>query len=556
MRRFGLTLAVVMATAPLGCRHDHGHDDEHGHAHEDEHGDDEHGDDEHGHAHGDDEHGDDEHGDGHDDGHGHGHEGASEVVTRWGEATQLFVEFPALVVGEDSRFAAHLTRLSDHFAIDRGRVVVELTGGGQPVERFTVDGPSPPGIFRPVVRPAHPGRRVVTLRLDSPAASAIHAVGTFTVFPTRAAADEAADEDDEPDDAISYLLEQQWKVPFKVAPIEARPMRPSIAAFARLTPPSDADAIIRAPADGRLRAAGPRFVSVGDAVASGAPLFELSVAPPGGADPAALDLAVEQAGIQLAAARRDVDRLAPLVEQGAVPRRRLDEARAAVAAAAAEQRSARRRKLSLGQSQRVEGESDALTLPSPIAGAITELHVTPGAWVIEGQPLARVVDRDRLWLDVGVPESEVATLRRVSGAWFSVPNGRGVFELPAEALVSVGAMVDAQSRTLPVRLRVDNGRGELFAGMSVQAHLIVDAPRVNVAVPKSAVVHDNGQDVVFVQLGGETFARRVVRLGLRDGEMIEVQDGVLAGEWVVAEGAWSVKLAASSTAAIGHGHAH
>ena len=103
---------------------------------------------------------------------------------------------------------------------------------------------------------------------------------------------------------------------------------------------------------------------------------------------------------------------------------------------------------------------------------------------------------------------------------------------------------------------IDNGRGELFAGMSVQAHLIVDAPRVNVAVPKSAVVHDNGQDVVFVQLGGETFARRVVRLGLRDGEMIEVQDGVLAGEWVVAEGAWSVKLAASSTAAIGHGHAH
>lgn len=333
-------------------------------------------------------------------------------------------------------------------------------------------------------------------------------------------------------------------------------MRPSITAFARLTPPSDADAIIRAPADGRLRAAGARFVAVGDAVASGAALFELSVAPPGGADPAALDLALEQAGIALAAARRDVERLAPLVEQGAVPRKRLDEARAAVAAAEAEQRSARRRKQSLGQSQRVEGQSDALTLPSPIAGAIAELHVAPGAWVTEGQPLARVIDRDRLWLDVGVPESELTTLQRVSGAWFTLPNARGVFELPAEALVSVGAMVDAQSRTLPVRLRVDNVRGELFAGMSVQAHLIVEAPRVTVAVPTGAVVHDEGQDVVFVQLGGERFIRRLVRLGIRDGERVEVLDGVAPGEWVVAEGAWSVKLAASSTAAIGHGHAH
>jgi hypothetical protein len=89
------------------------------------------------------EHGPGEHGEGE---HGHDeHEGASEAVTRWGTTTQLFVEFPALVVGEPSAFAAHLTRLQDHAAIDRGSLVVELHGGGHPAERFVVDEPTVPG---------------------------------------------------------------------------------------------------------------------------------------------------------------------------------------------------------------------------------------------------------------------------------------------------------------------------------------------------------------------------------------------------------------------------
>lgn len=544
-----LGVAAALAALIAGCDHDHGHDD-HGHGQE-AHG--------HGHGHGEEAHGDghghEAHGEGH--GHGHGdHDGAAEVVTQWGEVTQLFVEFPALVVGEESPFAAHLTRLKDHFAIDRGTVTVELTGGGPPAERFAVDRPSQAGIFRPVVKPAHPGPRAVTLRLESPAGSETFDMGSFTVFETRAKADAAAKDEHAPADAIGYLLEQQWKVPFRVERVKARPIRPSISAFARLTLPSDADSAISAPADGRLRAAGARFPVVGDRVEAGRPLFALSVAPPGGADPAALDLAVEQAGIRVAAARRDVARLQPLVEQGAVPRKRLDDARAALAAAEAERKSARRRKRSLGQSQRVEGESDALTLPSPLAGDLVELHVAPGAWVTEGQPLARVVDRDRLWLDVGVPEADASALARVSGAWFTLPDAVGVFELPRENLVSVGAVVDPQTRTLPVRFRIDNLRRRLFAGMTIRAHLITDSPTVTVAIPHGAIVHDEGVDVAFVQLGGESFQRRVLELGRRDGEHVEVLRGVQPGEWVVAEGPWQVKLAASSTAAIGHGHAH
>ena len=173
---------VVLLLGFWGCRDHHGAPGDHAGGGHDDHGG---GHDDPG------EHGD--HGGEHDDhggGHGHGGGGAAEVVTLWGETTQLFVEFPALVQGEDSPFAAHLTRLGDHFAIDTGTVTVELTGGG-PAEKFSVDMPKVAGIFRPVVRPAVAGVRRVTLRLDSSAASGEFDMGEFTVFGSRAEADAA-----------------------------------------------------------------------------------------------------------------------------------------------------------------------------------------------------------------------------------------------------------------------------------------------------------------------------------------------------------------------------
>jgi cobalt-zinc-cadmium efflux system membrane fusion protein len=506
------------------------------------------------HEHGPDEHGPDEHGPGE---HGHDeHEGASEAITRWGTTTQLFVEFPALVVGEPSAFAAHLTRLQDHAALDHGSLVVELHGGGHPVERFVVDAPTVPGIFRPIITPTHAGTRSLTLRYDSPELSETHELGELMVFTTRELADAAA-ADEEEGPTISYLLEQQWKVEFSIERVELRDLRPSVPAFARLTSPPDAASSVTAPRDGRIVAHGDRFLLVGDEVEAGVVLFGLGMAPEDRGDPASLDLAVEQAKIEVQAAQREVDRLAPLVEQGVVATRRLDEANSALASANAQLRSARRRARSLGQSQRVGAHAtDHLDVPSPISGAVAELLVAPGAWVGEGQPLARIVSRDRLWLDVSVPDAYVGQLGEVSGAWFQLAGVESVIELPTSALVSVGIEVDPQTRTLPVRFHVDNSQRELFAGMTTQAHVIVDRPRSSAAVPIAAVVDDAGSDVVYVQTGGESFERRPVELGIRDGDYVEVREGVAAGEWVVGRGAYSVKLASSSTAAIGHGHAH
>lgn len=540
MKHTGFAIGVVVMTlAWIGCARQ----DDHGHSHGGSHGHPHHAQEEHGHG-----------GAGHGDHGHHGSEHASESVTKWGTQTQLFVEFPSLVTGEDSPFAAHLTRLSDHLALDSGLVTVELSGGNQPAEKFSVQGSTSPGIFRPVVRPAHAGFRTVTLRLESEHASETHTVGTFMVYASRAEADAAAPHEEGADGQISYLLEQQWQVPFGLANAYTRTMRPSVPAFAHIEQPHEAEVTIVAPRDGRVLTKGTSNVSLGAKVRAGDTLFRLTTTPQEGGDPATLDLVVERARIQVDAAKREVDRLAPLVRQGIVPRKRLDAAMSALATSQAEAKSARRRRASLTQTQRVKGTQDALAVPTPISGVVAKVLVAPGSWVSKGDPLARIVDRSTLVLSVGVPEAYVERLGQVSGAWF--PYKGETLDVSADALLSVGTRFDTSTRTLPVRFRLDNAKSQLFAGMKTLAHLITDVPRNVVAVPLSAVVDDGGTDVVYVQVGGETFERRPVQLGIRDGANVEIVSGVTAGEWVVSKGAYTVKLASTSTASIGHGHAH
>jgi multidrug efflux pump subunit AcrA (membrane-fusion protein) len=59
-----------------------------------------------------------------------------------------------------------------------------------------------------------------------------------------------------------------------------------------------------------------------------------------------------------------------------------------------------------------------------------------------------------------------------------------------------------------------------------------------------------------VQLGGETFEKRDLTLGIRDGDWVQVLSGVKEGERVVTKGAYAVKLASMSSAIPAHGHAH
>lgn len=502
------------------------------------------------------EHGDDPTHD-HDDGHGHDHGGGDAIaVTIWTDDTELFVEFPPLIVGQSSPFAAHLTMLDDFSPVAAGRVEVVLSGGGAPDERFEAEPSATAGIFRPVAQPEHAAERDVTVLLRTEAGEWTHELGQFRVH---ASADAVAPSTEEGDGGeISFLKEQQWKMPFSTTVVTSEALRPSFPAFAHLTARADGEVTVSAPATGRLVADRDPLPVVGATVKSGDLLARFVPRLEGSADVPTLDLAITAAKLDLEHATRERERLEGLLADGAVPERRVVEARHAEATALAALDAARRRS---GQFRRVQrtgkgGKGGSLEIRTPLSGTVLEVDAIAGALVEDGAPLFRVVDASTLWLSAQVPEIDQARIPDVSGAWFSVPGVAESADVTTDAMVTRGGAVDPKTRTVNVVFTVDNAEGRLRVGARVQAHLLQGEPVQVTAVPAAAVLFDAGSPLAFVQTGGESFERRQVQTGIRDGDQVEITEGLQVGERVVVQGAYAIKLASASTSPPAHGHAH
>ncbi len=529
-RRRPALMAAVLASA-LGLascdRHHHGHEHDHeGHDHA---------------------------------GHDHGHGEQAVAITHFTEQTELFVELPPLVVGEPAELAVHLTRLSDFRAVATGRVVVELSCTNHPVERVEVGSPAVAGIFRAVLQPEHGGERQLTVRLATEDLESVHALGAVTVHATVQAARKAeATAPEAPRaSAISFLKEQQWQLDFATAVVAPRRIRPSFEAYGTIKPRPNGEAHLTAPVAGRL-SIGPGFPRIGLAVEHNQALVALTPLSAQQADTVGLERAVSRAEIALRQAEREQARLEGLLAEGAVPERRVSDARFAVEQAQAELRASRRR---LGQAQRVQHAGPrwadaALQIRSPIAGTVVSVGAAPGSFVAEGAHLARVIDLDRLWLEVQVAETHAALLADPRGVWFTVEGFSQVFEAGPEQLVATGGVLDERTRTVHLFVEIPNPGRQLRVGMFAEVHVLTADPAERVAVPVSAVVYEGTLPVVYVQLGGESFERRPLRLDERDGDWIAVREGLRAGERIVTRGAYAVRLAAAETELTAHGHGH
>ncbi|MBM4396000.1 MAG: efflux RND transporter periplasmic adaptor subunit, partial [Deltaproteobacteria bacterium] len=494
-------------------------------------------------------------------GHGHGgdEDGAPPLVfTHFTDRSELFVEFPSLVQGAESRFAAHLTDLAKEGPVDWGKVVVVLSGNG-PEERFEAGPADVPGIFRPVARPARTGERTLALVHESGGVANRHDLGKVMVFASVAAAKEAG-APEAPSGSIPFLKEQQWKLPFATTQVAGGAVRASVAALGTLRPRPEGEARVAAPVAGRLLPAAETFPRIGAEVERGQVLAVL-VPKVEDADLATLDLVAARSRVGLEQARRERERLETLLAQGAVAERRVVEARLAEQAARAEVAAAARR---VGQYRGIEwpdagGGGRGYEVRAPVRGVVVAARVSAGAYVEEGAELFHVADLDRLWLEVRVPEADFGRVRGAGGASFRVDGFEEPFEVdPASGgrLVAVGGLVDPVSRTVPLVFEFANPGRTLPAGASARVRVLTGGEATGLVIPASALQEESGMDLAFVMVSGESFDRRVLKLGIRDGDRVQVLAGLSAGERVVSKGACFVRLAASSGAIPAHGHAH
>jgi RND family efflux transporter MFP subunit len=480
-------------------------------------------------------------------------------VTHWTDKTELFMEYPLLVAGRTSLFAVHLTTLMDFKPVSAGRAKIEFTpeSGGT---AKTLVGPEParPGAFRVEDVPPDPGRYRWALTIEAPGLSDRHDLGSITVFSDVQAASADARTQDAPEDpsAISYLKEQQWTNEFATAVVQEDSVRTSIRAPAHVHPLPGGEAIVAAPAAGRLQA--DVLLSIGDRVRSGQTLGYLEPRLSAGNDRATLVADVAEAQAALEAAQVEQSRAERLLTERAVPARRVEDARRAVTVAEARLRAAEARLAQRDETLRTGGGAatgNAFALRAPINGRLAEVMATLGASYDEGAPLFRIVRTDRVELEVQVLSADVAMARNATSVALEIPGLQTPLVLEPHHVHDAG-VIDPKTLALPLQMEVENPGEQLLVGQVGNVLLYTRERARMPTVPSVAVLTEAGRPYVFVQTGGEQFARRFVEIAVRDGDIVGIKNGVKAGDRVVTRGAYEVQLASAAKGLPAEGHVH
>ncbi len=180
----------------------------------------------------------------------------------------------------------------------------------------------------------------------------------------------------------------------------------------------------------------------------------------------------------------------------------------------------------------------ALVVPSPIPGLITARTAAPGLLVQPGNPppVYIVADMATLWMLAQVPERDVARLKPGQAVKATVP------ALPGRSflgrIVTVGAMVDPNTRRVLVRSEIADPHLELKPGMFASFTIELDAPKRALAVPEEAVVRESdGTMTVWVAAGRGRFLKRTVKTGPVHDGFAAIEDGLKEGETVATGGA-------------------
>ncbi|MEM9188248.1 MAG: efflux RND transporter periplasmic adaptor subunit [Myxococcota bacterium] len=455
------------------------------------------------------------------------------------------------MAGEEVELLTHLTVLDGFGALDRAELELEVENGSfNAGETDRVQ----PGIFRLAFTPPAPGTYQGRLVVRGPVPDTIEDL-EFRVFATAEAAAEAISHGGD-EGLIELLKEQQWGVPFGTEFARAGTVVDSIEVAGEVTTPPGGSAEVGAPVAGRIVPPRAGLPLPGTAVRRGELLASLAPAPASPEGAARARLAVVEAEARAAAAESALGRAERLIADEAISQREFDDATREARVATEAVRAANRAAALFSGS----GRAGSFRLTAPVDGVLTHVEATPGSSVAQGDVLFRIVAPNELWIRARIPEQDAARLRpeqnahyQVAGldAWRPIELGEG-----GASVVTVGRVVDPVSRTVDLVYSLSDPDPALRVGGLVRVQVPAGDAFTGVVVPESAIVRDEGRQVVYLQVDGEHFREQVVRVGPRGGDAVGIRSGIEVGNRVVTEGANLVRLADRGSSTEAHGHVH
>ena len=276
----------------------------------------------------------------------------------------------------------------------------------------------------------------------------------------------------------------------------------------------------------------------GMSVGKGTPLVVLSSKNMADGDP------VQRARIAYETARKEYERMKELLPNKIVSEKDFAQARQTY-------ENARISYEAVAKNHSAQGQA----VTSPISGYVKNLLVKEGDYVTVGQPLVSITQNRRLFLRADVSEKYYPYLRTIGSANFCTPYNNKVYTLKGlnGRLLSYGKASDDNGYYVPVTFEFDN-KGDIIPGSFVEIFLLSSPMENVISLPHTT--EEQGSFFVYLQVDEEGYKKQLVTLGADNGERVQILSGIKAGNKVVTQGAYQVKLAGATNAIPAHSHEH
>lgn len=244
--------------------------------------------------------------------------------------------------------------------------------------------------------------------------------------------------------------------------------------------------------------------------------------------------------VEMDQTKRTLDRRERLTTDGIGSKQTLEEARASYEKANARRKAAESRLQAVGISPSTIGESDfsaSIQIRSPISGIITKQSVVNGEYVEPNKDMFEVINVSTLWVEAQVPPDLTIYLKAGNNAEVSVQGGTKVIG----KIIYIAPMVDAVTRTVPVRISIANANGLVKPQSFVTVHFEGDKDVDALVVPRLAIEEDGDHFYVYKVEKEGMFTRTEISLGNAVSNGVVVTNGLSDGDRIAQTGIFYLK---------------
>jgi RND family efflux transporter MFP subunit len=182
--------------------------------------------------------------------------------------------------------------------------------------------------------------------------------------------------------------------------------------------------------------------------------------------------------------------------------------------------------------KQAEQLAEAASITSPIDGIVSELNVVEDGIAAPNVPIGTIIRQDNISATFQVNSYQVSKLKAGQKATISF---EGLSDSYESAIETVSPTVNQQTNMFSVIIPVSNTEQYIKGGMRATAYVAVDNLEAQIVAPNDAVLYEEATPYVYLIEDGKAL-RRDVTTGFRDGEMIQIVEGLTKGQKVAVNG--------------------